>query len=83
MLEELKLFHLTSLITVVKMNGSVLEETSSFKMLGLHSSFKFDWCSYIISITKTECKKNGAFTCSVKALSPEVALYLNKSTLHP
>ena len=37
----------------VKMDGSVLEEKSSFKMLGLTSS-KLDWGSYIISIAKTD-----------------------------
>ena len=37
----------------VKMDGSVLEEKSSFKMLGLTFSSKLDWGSYIISIAKT------------------------------
>ena len=37
----------------VKMNESVLEEKSSFEMLGLAFSSKFDWGSYIISIVKT------------------------------
>ena len=32
----------------VKMDGSVLEEKSSFKMLGLTFSSKLDWGSYII-----------------------------------
>ena len=40
----------------VKMDGSVLEEKSSFKMLGLTSS-KLDWGSYIISIVKTVSKE--------------------------
>ena len=39
---------------IVKINGSVLEEKSSFKMLGLTFSSKLDWGSYIISIAKTE-----------------------------
>ena len=59
----------------VKMDGSVLEEESSFKMLGLTSS-KLDWGSYIISIAKTASKKIGALIGSMKFLSPEVALYL-------
>ena len=37
----------------VKMDGSVLEEKSSFKMLGLTFSSQLDWVSYIISIAKT------------------------------
>ena len=37
----------------VKMDGSVLEEKSSFKMLGLTFSSKLDWSSYIVAIAKT------------------------------
>ena len=37
----------------VKMDGSVHEEKSSFKMLGLTFSSKLDWGSYIFSIAKT------------------------------
>ena len=65
------------------MDESVLEEKSSFKMLGLTFSSKLDWGSYIISIAKTESKKIGALIRSMKFLSPEVALYLYKSTIHP
>ena len=39
--------------TDVKMDGSVLVEKSSFKILGLTFSSKLDWVSYIISIAKT------------------------------
>ena len=53
-----------------KMNGSILEEKSSFKMLGLTFSCKLDWSSYIISIAKTAAKKNGALIHSTKFLSP-------------
>ena len=65
----------------VKIDGSVLEEKLSFKMLGLTFSSKLDWGSYIISITKTASKKIGALISSMKFLSPEVALYLFKSTI--
>ena len=67
----------------VKMDGSVLEEKSSFKMLGLTFSSKLDWGSYIISIAKTASKKIGTLIRSVKFLSPEVAPYLYKSTICP
>ena len=67
----------------VKMDGSVLEEKSSFKILGLTFSSKLDWGSYIISIAKTASKKIGALILSMKFLSPEVALYLYKSTIRP
>ena len=40
----------------VKIDGSVLEEKPSFKMLGLTFSSKLDWDSYIISIAKTTSK---------------------------
>ena len=67
----------------VKMDGSVLEEKSSFKMLGLTFSSKLDWGSYIISIAKTASKKIGALIHSMKFLSPEAAQYLYKSTIRP
>ena len=38
----------------VKVDGSVLEEKSTFKMLGLNFSSKLDWGPYIISIAKTD-----------------------------
>ena len=40
----------------VKMDGPVLEEKSSFKMLGLIFSFKLDWGSYIYYVAKTTSK---------------------------
>ena len=61
----------------VKMDGSILEEKTSFKMLGLTFSSKLDWGSYIVSIPKTVSKKIGALIRSMKFLSPDVALYLN------
>ena len=67
----------------VKMDGSVLDEKSSFKMLGLIFSSKLDWGSYIISIAKTASKKFGALIRSMKFLSPKVALYFYKSTIWP
>ena len=67
----------------VKMGGSILEEKSSFKILGLTFSSKLDWDSYVISIAKTASKKIGALIHSMKFLSPEVALYVYKSTIHP
>ena len=67
----------------VKMGESILEEKSYFKMLGLTFSSKLDWGSYIISIAKTASKKIGALIRSMKFLSPEVALYLYKSTICP
>ena len=66
----------------VKMDESVLEEKSSFKMLGLTFSSKLDWGSYIIPCAKSASIKIGALIFSMKFLSPEVELYLYKSTIH-
>ena len=52
-------------------------------MLRLTFSVKLDLGSYIVSIAKTASKKIGAFILFVKFLSPEVALYLYKSAIHP
>ena len=41
----------------VKMDGSVHEEKSSFKMLGLIFSSELDWGSYLTSIAKTASRK--------------------------
>ena len=46
-------------------------------------SFKLDWDYYIISIVKTASKKIGVLIRFMKFLSPEVALYLSKSTRRP
>ena len=53
----------------VKMDGFVLEEISSFKMLGWTFSSKLDWVSYIISIGKTASKKIGALICCSRTCS--------------
>ena len=79
MLEKLNWFRLTGAIDV-KIDGSVLEEKSSFKILELTFSFKLDWESYIISTAETVSRKIGALIHFMKFLSPEVALYLYKST---
>ena len=57
----------------VKMDGSVLEEKLSLKMLRLTFSSKLGWDFYIIFIAKTASKKI-ALICSMKFLSPGVAL---------
>ena len=67
----------------VKMDGSLLEEKSSFKMLWLTFSSKLDWGPYIISFARTASKKIATFIRSMTFLSPEVALYFYKSTIHP
>ena len=67
----------------MKMDGSVLEEKSSFKKMRLTVCSKLDWGSYIISICKTASKKIGALSHCIKFLSREVAVYLYKCTICP
>ena len=67
----------------MKMDGSVLEEKTPFKMLGLTFFSKLDWGFYIVSIAKTASNKIGALIRSMKFLSPEVALCLYKSAIRP
>ena len=52
-------------------------------MLGLTFHSKLDWGSYIISLAKTASNKIGAFIRSMKYLSPDILLYLYKSTIWP
>ena len=82
---QLVLFHRFNDIGAidVKMDGLVLEEKSSFKMLELNFSSKLDWGSYAISIAKTASKKIGVLIHSLKFLSFEVALDLYDSTIRP
>ena len=63
--------------------GLFLRKSNLFKMLGLPFSSKLDWDSYIVSIAKTASKKIGALIRSMKFLSPEIALYICKSTISP
>ena len=67
----------------MKINGSVLDEKSWFKMPELTFFSKLDWHLYILCIAKTACKKIGTFIRSMKFLSPEVCMYLYKSTTFP
>ena len=62
--------------------GSVLEEKSYFKTLGLTFSFKLDADSYIISIAKTAFKKTGVFVLLSFFLQRLLAVSL-KSTIQP
>ena len=65
------------------MDGSVLEQKPSFKILGLSLSSKLGGFSEIISIVKASFKKIGDGIYSVKYLSPEDPMYLCKSTIGP
>ena len=67
----------------VKMDRSVFEKKSYCKMLEMTFSSRLDWVPNIMSIAKTASTKVGVMICSMKFLSPEVALYQYKSTIRP
>ena len=52
-------------------------------MLEMTFSSRLDWVPNIMSVAKTASKKVGVMICSMKFLSPEVALYHYKSTIRP
>ena len=63
------------------MNRSALEEKTSFEMLWLNLSSKLDWALTLPRLLKLSPRK--LEHCSMKFLSPEVALYPHKSTTRP
>ena len=65
------------------MDRPVLEEKSSFKIMGLTFSSILGWGSDITFIVKTTSKKIRDLVRSMKFLSPKVALCLYKSTIGP
>ena len=67
----------------LKMDGSVVEEKSSFRMLGLTFCSKLDWSSYIISIAKTASKKFGLLILSIFfSVLMLLCISLYKTTMH-
>ena len=56
-----------------RVDGSVLEEKLSFKMLRWTFPCKLEWGSYIISIAKAATKKIRALILCMKFVSPKVA----------
>ena len=62
--------------------GLFLRSNHLLRCWGLHSLL-IGWGSCIISVAKTTSKKIGALIRCMKFLSPEVALYLYKSTIGP
>ena len=60
--------------------GLFLRKNLSFKMSRLSLFSQFDFGSYSVSIVRFAKKKIEALIRSMKFLSPEVVLYLYKST---
>ena len=67
----------------VEIDGSALQEKSPFKMLRLTSLVNWIGALTLSLLLKLPPKKIGAVIRSMKFLSPEVALYLYKSTICP
>ena len=67
----------------VKMDGFILKENSSFKILELSFLTKLDWGSYNDSIAKSISKKIETLISCLTSLSPEVAFYFFKGTIRP
>ena len=63
------------------MDGSVLEENLSCKMLVICFSSKLDCDFYIVSIARTASNRSGASIRSVKFLLPLFDFYFYKSTI--
>ena len=72
---------MTLVILMWKWMGLFLRKNNLLRCWGWLFSSKLDSGSYIISIAKTVSKKICALIRSVKCHSPEVALYLFKSTI--
>ena len=66
----------------VKIGGSILEEKSSFKMLGLTFSSKLDWGCYTISIAKTASNKIRTLIRSMKFLLRLLSISINLPYAH-
>ena len=63
------------------MDGSVLEENLSSKMLVIYFSSKLECGFYIVSIAKTASNRSVALIRSVKFLLPVFDFYFHKSTI--
>ena len=71
------------LLPSVSMNGTELEESNSFRLLGITFSSDFSWRSYIEAIAKSASMKVGSLLRARNYLTPESILYLYKSTIRP
>ena len=63
------------------MDGCVLDEKPTSKIMGFSFSSRLNWCSHIDAIAKTASIE--ALSCFMKFLSSEVALYFHRSVIRP
>ena len=83
MLNELSLFHLTGLIAMVLLIRNLINLFLKNHLVRCWSCPSFlNWIGALtLSLVKSASKKIGALICSVKFVSPKVALYLYKSII--
>ena len=67
----------------VKWMSLFLRKNHFLRCWELTFSSNLNWSSWIISIAKSASEKSGALICSMKFLSPEVAMSLCKSNIWP
>lgn len=67
----------------ISMNGTDLEESDCFRLLGITFSRDFSWRPYIEAIAKSASMKVGSLLRARNYLTPESILYLYKSTIRP
>ena len=89
MLEKLNFFCLTGLITLLvlmsKWMGLLFKKNHLLKCWGCLSLLNWIGLLHYLKLhyAKTASKKIGALFCSMKFLSPEVAVYLYSCTIQP
>lgn len=69
--------------TPISMSGEVLQESTSFRLVGLTISNDFSWNEYITSVAKKASMKVGTLYRARNYLSPECILHLYKSLIRP
>ena len=67
----------------VKWMSLFLRKNHFLRCWELTFSSNLNWSSWIISIAKSASEKSGALICSMKFLSPEVAMCFCKSNIWP
>ena len=83
-LEKFNWFCLTGLITLVLLMGLFLRKNHLLRCCGCISLLNWIWALTLSVLLIVPSRKlDGTLICSMKSLSPEVALYLYKSTMCP
>ena len=67
----------------ISMSGKQLEDSDSFRLLGVTFTPKLDWRPYIQSVAKQASQRVGSLFRSQRYLTKESLLYLYKATIRP